>query len=64
LAHDDVYQQFTYVGHAIQPSIPSALVLADDVSPRGSTRLFNRITLSRQLHTPSLPIVHVPVGYC
>ncbi len=26
---DDVYQQFTFVGHTAQPSAPSALMLAD-----------------------------------
>ncbi|HVK54032.1 MAG TPA: hypothetical protein VM532_03290 [Burkholderiales bacterium] len=62
---DDVYQQFTYVGHTVQPSAPSALTLAE--ATFFLTVLVESedpATLSRPLHTPPLPAAHGPVGYC
>ncbi len=62
---DDVSQQFTYVGHTIQPSAPSALARAEVTFPsRFRCRPKTGAKLSQQLHTSPLPVMHVPVGYC
>jgi hypothetical protein len=57
----EVYRRFTCVNRAIEPCPRSALVLADPDStsrfPPGS----RRGTLFRQLHTPPLPVTHVPL---
>ena len=61
---NEVYHRFTYVNPAIEPCPRSALMLAD---PNVASRFhsgFRRGTLFRQLHTPPLPVAHVPIGYC
>ncbi len=60
---DDVYQHFTYVNHTNQPSDPSALMLADAVLASRPLPGLHRSTLSRWLHTQSLPTTHAPIGY-
>jgi hypothetical protein len=61
---DEVYRQFALANHAIQPSpLPP---IAGRYAYASRTRL-NPLrgwgTLSRQLHTESLRVTHVPVGY-
>jgi hypothetical protein len=50
---DDVYQQFTYVGHTVQPSAPSALMLTDADVPYGSVLAFQpSYIVMAASHTP------------
>ena len=64
VAGNDIYQQFAYANHTTQPGTSSALTLAESISPsQGQCRSYEQVTLSRQLHTKSLPTPHVPVGY-
>ncbi|SCU86547.1 hypothetical protein CNECB9_4580006 [Cupriavidus necator] len=60
----DVYQQFTCVTHTSQPS--SSTDAASVFYPRisRSTGTLAGATLSGKLHTPPLPVTHVPLGYC
>ena len=60
---NDVYQQFTYVSHTIQPGAASARCLQMLPVLTDSVRYADPASLSRQLHTGALPHPHVPVGY-
>jgi hypothetical protein len=58
---DDVYRQFTFVGHVTLALAPLCLLLADSAFPHGSAYSFLRV-LFRQLQTRQLLILHVSVG--
>ena len=58
-----VYQQFTFVTHANQPSASTRYCSEHlhSVSRRKHTHVGD--TLSEELHTPPLPVTHVFLGY-
>jgi hypothetical protein len=57
---NEAYQQFTYVGHALQPSAAAAWCWQQLESPHG---FFLRASLSLWLQTTPLPASPAPLGY-
>ncbi|SOY85343.1 conserved protein of unknown function [Cupriavidus taiwanensis] len=59
----DVYQQFTCVAHTSQPSSSTDAASVCCLRTSRSIGTLTGATLSGKLHTPPLPVTHVPLGY-